>query len=349
MKREPLIKAFSQLGIVLRNIGANNTWNNFEIGVTEQEYNKLNSIIGTLRHHNGWFTDAMVRKAILNIGRSLEYNSLDSWCLNYSFSTQPKTIAVIMAGNIPLVGFHDFLCVLLSGNKVMAKMSSEDDKLLPIVVDLLSCFYPKVREYISFSSRNMKGFDAVIATGSNASFLHFEQYFLKYPHIFRKNRTSIAVLGGHESSEELNSLSNDIFDFFGRGCRSVSHLILPKTYDINRIFEHIVHQGDVINNKKYGNNYDYNKAVHLMNQEKLLDNNFVLLKETEDLHSPLGMIYYHFYDKLNEVDRYLERHMDAIQCSIGLNGLPFGTAQCPALDDYADQVDTMKWLNELSL
>lgn len=348
MKREPLIQAFSQLGIVLRNIGENKPWNNFEIGVTANEYEKLISIIETLKHHNGWFTEPMIRKAMLNLGRSLEKGRLEAWCAKYTFASQPKNVAVIMAGNIPLVGFHDFLCVLISGNRVMAKMSSEDDKLLPVLADFLACFYPEVKEYISFSSRNMKGFDAVIATGSNSSFLHFEQYFAKYPHIFRKNRTSIAILGGSETEIELKSLSNDIFDFFGRGCRSVSHLLLPKSYNINKVFEHIVHQGEVINNKKYGNNYDYNKAVHLMNQEKLLDNNFVLLKETEDLHSPLGMIYYHFYNDENEARNYFEQHKDAIQCSIGVNGLPFGAAQCPELDDYADQVDTMQWLNELS-
>ena len=348
MKRKPLIQAFSQLGIVLRNIGENKPWNNFEIGVTESEYIELITTIGRLKYHNGWFTETMVRKAMLNHGSTLESDNLTSWCERYTFTSQPKTIAVIMAGNIPLVGFHDFLCVLLSGNKVLAKMSSEDDKLLPVLVEFLVCFYPEVREYISFSSRNMKGFDAVIATGSNASFIHFEQYFSKYPHIFRNNRTSVAVLSGGETAADLMSLSNDIFDFFGRGCRSVSHLLLPESYDINKVFEHIVHQGEVINNKKYGNNYDYNKAVHLMNQEKLLDNNFVLMKETKELHSPLGMIYYHFYKDLNEVHDYLEKHKESIQCSVGLNGFPFGTAQCPALDDYADQLDTMQWLNELS-
>jgi len=348
VKRKPLIQAFSQLGVVLRNIGENKPWNNFEIGVTENEYIELITTIERLKHHNGWFTETMVRKAMLNLGSTLESDNLTSWCAKYTFTSQPKTIAVIMAGNIPLVGFHDFLCVLLSGNKVMAKMSSEDDKLLPVLVEFLVCFYPEIREYISFSSRNMKGFDAVIATGSNASFIHFEQYFSKYPHIFRKNRTSVAVLSGGETAADLMSLSNDIFDFFGRGCRSVSHLLLPESYDINKVFEHIVHQGEVINNKKYGNNYDYNKAVHLMNQEKLLDNNFVLMKETKQLHSPLGMIYYHFYKDLNEVHDYLEKHKETIQCSVGLNGFPFGTAQCPALDDYADQIDTMQWLNKLS-
>jgi hypothetical protein len=154
-------------------------------------------------------------------------------------------------------------------------------------------------------------------------------------------------LDGTESESQLKALGDDIFDFFGRGCRSVSHLLLPRSFEINKVFEHIVHQGAVINNKKYGNNYDYNKAVHLMNQEKLLDNNFVLLKETKLLSSPLGMLYYHFYDDVDEVNSYCEEHKDSIQCRVGAGGLPFGTAQSPKLNDYADNVDTMQWLNSL--
>lgn len=331
----------------MRNIGENKPWESFDIGITASEYDEFNALMGTLKHHNGWFTEEMIRKAIGNLGESLNKENLEQWCDQYTFSKKPKTIAVIMAGNIPLVGFHDFLCVLLSGNRVMAKMSSEDDKLLPVLAEFLICFYPEVKDFISFSDRNMKGFDAVIATGSNSSFLHFEQYFSKYPHIFRKNRTSIAILDGTESESQLKALGDDIFDFFGRGCRSVSHLLLPRSFEINKVFEHIVHQGAVINNKKYGNNYDYNKAVHLMNQEKLLDNNFVLLKETTLLSSPLGMLYYHFYDDVDEINSYCEEHKDSIQCRVGAGGLPFGTAQSPKLNDYADNVDTMQWLNSL--
>lgn len=331
----------------MRNIGENKSWESFDIGITASEYDEFNALMGTLKHHNGWFTEEMIRKAIGNLGESLNKENLEQWCDQYTFSKKPKTIAVIMAGNIPLVGFHDFLCVLLSGNRIMAKMSSEDDKLLPVLAEFLICFYPEVKDFISFSDRNMKGFDAVIATGSNSSFLHFEQYFSKYPHIFRKNRTSIAILDGTESESQLKALGDDIFDFFGRGCRSVSHLLLPRSFEINKVFEHIVHQGAVINNKKYGNNYDYNKAVHLMNQEKLLDNNFVLLKETTLLSSPLGMLYYHFYDDVDEVNSYCEEHKDSIQCRVGAGGLPFGTAQSPKLNDYADNVDTMQWLNSL--
>lgn len=347
MKKESLVQAFCQLGLVMRNIGENKPWESFDIGITASEYDEFNALMGTLKHHNGWFTEEMIRKAIGNLGESLNKENLEQWCDQYTFSKKPKTIAVIMAGNIPLVGFHDFLCVLLSGNRIMAKMSSEDDKLLPVLAEFLICFYPEVKDFISFSDRNMKGFDAVIATGSNSSFLHFEQYFSKYPHIFRKNRTSIAILDGTESESQLKALGDDIFVFFGRGCRSVSHLLLPRSFEINKVFEHIVHQGAVINNKKYGNNYDYNKAVHLMNQEKLLDNNFVLLKETKLLSSPLGMLYYHFYDDVDEVNSYCEEHKDSIQCRVGAGGLPFGTAQSPKLNDYADNVDTMQWLNSL--
>ena len=347
MKKESLVQAFCHLGLVMRNIGENKPWESFDIGITASEYDEFNALMGALKHHNGWFTEEMIRKAIGNLGESLNKENLEQWCDQYTFSKKPKTIAVIMAGNIPLVGFHDFLCVLLSGNRIMAKMSSEDDKLLPVLAEFLICFYPEVKDFISFSDRNMKGFDAVIATGSNSSFLHFEQYFSKYPHIFRKNRTSIAILDGTESESQLKALGDDIFVFFGRGCRSVSHLLLPRSFEINKVFEHIVHQGAVINNKKYGNNYDYNKAVHLMNQEKLLDNNFVLLKETKLLSSPLGMLYYHFYDDVDEVNSYCEEHKDSIQCRVGAGGLPFGTAQSPKLNDYADNVDTMQWLNSL--
>ena len=154
-------------------------------------------------------------------------------------------------------------------------------------------------------------------------------------------------MDGTESESQLKALGDDIFDFFGRGCRSVSHLLLPRSFEINKVFEHIVHQGAVINNKKYGNNYDYNKAVHLMNQEKLLDNNFVLLKETKLLSSPLGMLYYHFYDDVDEVNSYCEEHKGSIQCRVGAGGLSFGSSQSPKLNDYADNVDTMQWLNSL--
>lgn len=186
--------------------------------------------------------------------------------------------------------------------------------------------------------------DAIIATGSGNSMRYFESYFGHLPHLFRKNRTSVAVLTGNETKEELEALGDDIFKHYGLGCRNVSHLILHKDFDINRFFEAIINQSDVVNLHKYANNYDYNKAIYLMNLEQILDNGFVLLKESEELFSPLAMLFYHRYEAFSEVESYLEKHKEDIQAVVGHGYLPFGSAQCPTLTDFADGVDTMSWL-----
>ena len=327
--------------------GSSGDWDGFELGITEEEHQDFNELILKQKHYNGWFTEDMVRKSLFNLGSSLSEKDLKTWTANYDFAETPNTVAVIMAGNIPLVGFHDFLSVLISGHKILAKLSSDDKYLLPSLAAFLGVFEPGVKDRIQFSEGKISDFDAVIATGSNSSTTYFEQYFSKSPHIFRSNRTSIAVITGQESKEEIEILARDIFDYYGRGCRNVSHLILPNGYDINRVFEGIVGMGDIINNKKYGNNYDYNKAVHLLNQEPLLDNNFVLLKESKELFSPLGMLHYHFYNNNDELKAYLNINENQVQCIVGRDYLPFGSSQQPGLSDYADGVDTLKWLNEL--
>lgn len=322
-------------------------WSGFDSGVTEEEFEKVENTIRKQVHFNGWFTEALVRKSFRNLSQWLTKVQLEDWISKYTFSESPKTIAVIMAGNIPLVGFHDFISVLLSGNKIQCKLSSEDNKLLPTLFKYLVQFEPELEKRIEFSDRNLKGFDAVIATGSNSSIAQFENYFSKYPCLFRHNRTSLAVLDGTETKEELQALGEDILDYFGRGCRNVTHLLIPPSFDLNHFFEAIVIHGEVINNKKYGNNYDYNKTIHLMNLETFLDNNFLLLKENDQLFSPLAMLHYHFYTEKSEVESYISNHKDAIQCIVGHEFLPFGTAQCPKLEDYADNFDTMLWLNNL--
>ncbi len=327
--------------------GSKSPWPGFSCGVTEDEFLAVELAIERQVHHNGWFTEESVRTSFLNLGNWLSNEQLTNWTNKYSFTENPKVVAVIMAGNIPLVGFHDFICVLLSGNKVQCKLSSEDNKLLPLLALYLLQFAPELKEYISFSDRNLSGFDAVIATGSNNSLVNFESYFSKYPHLFRHNRTSIAVLDGTETKEELKALGEDILNYFGRGCRNVTHLLIPENFDLNLFFEAIVDLGEIVNNKKYGNNYDYNKTIHLLNLESFLDNNFLLLKESDNLFSPLAMLYYHSYKSQEEITAYLEMHKDSIQCVVGPNYLPFGTAQCPSLSDYADNVDTMAWLNNL--
>lgn len=328
----------------MRALGNNDEWKDFGVGVTQSEYDSLITVINRQFSYNGWFTKENVRKALLNLGDQLTEDNLVDWTTSYKFSENPKRIGIIMAGNIPLVGFHDFLCVLCSGHKVVCKLSSNDKTLLPALVAHLIEFCPPLKEYIEFSAGKIGEMDGVIATGSDNSIKYFEQYFGKYPHIFRKNRTSVAVLDGTETKEELNQLGEDIFSYFGLGCRNVSHLFVPDSFEMSRFFEAIVSHGEIIHNNKYGNNYDYHRAVYLMNQIPLLDNNFVLLRESEDLFSPLAVIHYERYKSQDSVKGKLLEHEESIQVVVGNGFESFGTSQIPSLSDYADGVDVMKWL-----
>ena len=347
MKQEEIIKGFEQLGVLMTSLGENKDWENFSVGVTESEYLSLQTLINRQVSYNGWFTKENVRGSLLKLGSNLIYSDLLNWASSYTFSNEPRTIAVIMAGNIPLVGFHDFLSVLVSGNKIVAKLSSDDKTLLPALGQHLIEFIPGLKERIVFTSGRIGEIDAVIATGSDNSMQYFEQYFGKYPNIFRKNRTSIAVLKGDEAEDDIKSLGSDIFDYFGLGCRNVSYLLLPEGFELSRFFEGVISYGEVIHNNKYGNNYDYNKAVYLMNKLEILDNNFCLLRESNELFSPLSMIHYQFYKDQSDIDNYIKEHESKIQVVVGRDYLDYGQAQCPAFNDYADGVDVMQWLNKL--
>lgn len=331
----------------MRSIGNNEVYAGYELGVTEAEYEKLNVLVNKQFAYNGWFTKENVRQSMLALGNWLEEEKLNNWINQYSCNQANKKIAVIMAGNIPLVGFHDFLCVLISGNSIICKLSSEDKTLLPALASHLVDFTPILKDRISFGPIKLDQIDGVIATGSDNSHKYFESYFGKKPHVFRKNRTSIAVLSGAESKEELFNLGKDIFNYFGLGCRNVSHLIVPKEYDFKHFFEGIFDHQDVINHNKYGNNYDYNKAVYLMNQHKLLDNNFVLLRESDVLFSPLGMIHYHHYNDVTEIKDYISSHEKDVQVIVGKGHTPFGQSQTPDLMDYADGIDILDWIQTL--
>jgi hypothetical protein len=347
VKQQDIIKGFDQLGKLMIALGENRNWEDFTLGVTEEEYNKLQTVVNRQVSYNGWFTPQNVRQSLKALGEQLNEGSLLNWTSSYSYADSPSTIAVIMAGNIPLVGFHDFLCVLISGNSIVAKLSSDDKTLLPALSAHLIEFVPELKERIKFSSGPIGEVEAVIATGSDNSMKYFEQYFGKYPHIFRKNRTSVAVIEGDETKEDFEKLGIDIFSYFGLGCRNVSHLLIPEGFNLDRFFEGVLPHSEVVNNNKYGNNYDYNKAVYLMNKHALLDNNFVLLRESDDLFSPLSMVHYHFYKNREEVSSYLDEHKDEIQVVVGKNYMNFGEAQSPGLTDYADGVDVMRWLCDI--
>jgi len=257
-----------------------------------------------------------------------------------------------MAGNIPLVGFHDFLSVLNSGHEVLVKQSSNDKHLLPYLAKYLEYVEPSFKGKIAFTDEKLAGFEAVIATGSNNTARYFEYYFKDKPNIIRKNRNSVAILTGKETKEQLIGLSDDIFTYFGLGCRSVSKLFVPKDYDFQDFFGGMYGKSDIMNNAKYANNYDYNKAVYLMSLFDILENGFLMIKEDTQYASPIATVFYEYYDDLASLQAKLTADAEDIQCIVAdidmENEIAFGHTQQPELHDYADGVDTLQFLSSLT-
>lgn len=314
---------------------------------------ELDTLFTQAKHHNGWFTEENLLTALRAWAQQLTQARMGKWLAKYPL-TSPKAIrvAVIMAGNIPLVGFHDFLAVLITGNHVLAKLSSNDGHLLPFLSRYLIHLEPKLEPRIGFTDSKLEDFDAVIATGSTNTSRYFEHYFGKYPHIIRRNRNSVAVLTGKESKEQLKALGNDIFQYFGLGCRSVSKLFVPPDYDFNQFFEAIYDYRHVIDHTKYANNYDYNKAVYLMSDFKMLDNGFLIVKEDTGYASPIASLFFERYSALEGLKLRLHDDSNLLQCVVSEGIFPsevaFGQTQSPDLDDYADGVDTVEFLLKTS-
>lgn len=309
-------------------------------------------LIKLSQSHNGWFTQDQVYHSIQSWAIALQEENLNKWLSKYDFSeVEPKTVGLILAGNIPLVGFHDFLSVLISGHNVLVKTSSNDQHIIKFLAKYLITFGPEIENRITFTDGKLENFDAVIATGSNNTARYFEYYFKDKPNIIRKNRNSVAVLNGKETQEDLVNLGEDIFRYFGLGCRNVSKLFVPKDYNFDAFFKAIYEYKDVIFYEKYSNNYDYNKAVFLMSNFKLLDNEFLTLKEDISYASPISSVFYERYENIEDIKKQLEKDADQIQCVVSNgvieNSIPFGKTQQPELWDYADNVDTLLFLNKL--
>jgi hypothetical protein len=275
---------------------------------------------------------------------------LEVWVNNYhddlSDNPEVKKVGIIMAGNIPAVGFHDLLCVLISGHKAVIRNSSDDAVLIPFLVEVLLNIAPDFANQIEFTQR-ISDIDAVIATGSNNSARYFDYYFAKYPSIIRRNRNSVAVLSGQETADDFRALGNDIFDYFGLGCRNVAKLYVPRGYVFDPFFALIEERASLMEHNKYMNNYDYHRALFLLDGIPFLTNNFLILRENEPLATPVSVVHYEFYDEINTLEEQLKSKSDEIQCRVGLNGLPFGSSQQPGLMDYADGVDVLQWLTGL--
>ncbi|MGO4910889.1 acyl-CoA reductase [Leeuwenhoekiella sp. W20_SRS_FM14] len=344
------ITAFSKLGLFLNDFLSNTTKSDMTLADTQTLQIEFAEVLKTATRENAWFTPEHLQMALSSWSESLTETSLKNWTSAYNFDTnlESKRVAVIMAGNLPLVGFHDFLSVLISGHSVLAKLSSDDKLILPYLAKVLIAIEPLFENKIEFTEGKLAAFDAVIATGSNNTARYFEYYFKTKPHIIRKNRNAVAVLTGNESTEELELLGDDIFRYFGMGCRSVSKLFVPQDYNFDFFYKAMFNYKDLLNHHKYANNYDYNKAVYLMSLFPILDNGFLVLKEEENFSSPISVVFYERYDNLETLKTYLDEKTDQIQCIVASGfdqkEVGFGQAQKPNLSDYADGVDTIAFL-----
>ena len=300
---------------------------------------------------NPWFTQDNIEQAINGIVHFLRPATLSDWLSNYQLPQITKKIGIIMAGNIPLVGFHDLLCVIMTGHKAVIKISSQDNILLPAVLEMLLKINPKFDEQVLIVDK-LSGVEAVIATGSDNSARYFKKYFKNIPHIIRQNRTSIAVITGNETAEELQLLGDDIFNYFGLGCRNVAKIYVPSGYDMRLLLDALEGNDEVINHSKYFNNYEYNKAIYLVNKTPHLDTGYVLFTESSAAVSPLAVVYYEQYSDKQQLLAKLATHSHKIQCIVSQSTLieeaiPLGKSQFPEIDDYADNIDTMSFLCNL--
>ena len=347
MVSEKKISAFHSLGEQLRAIA---------FGKIDAETER---VISAASSANPWFTIENILLALGVVGKMLAKDDLEKWLASYAnkirSSNEKKITGVINAGNIPAVGFHDFQCVLMYGNIYHGKNSSYDLHLLPFIAGLLKKIEPQFEDRIFFVDR-ISNPDTVIATGSNNSARYFEYYFKKYPHIIRKNRNGVAVLDGNETAEELSGLADDVFQYFGLGCRSVSKIFIPEDFDVQKLFAAFERYNFISQHNRYMNNYNYQRVLLMMNKTPFLENGFVIVREETSMHSPISVLHYERYKNIEEVFKKLSALREEVQCvACGkemlekykldkLSLVPFGQTQNPKLWDYADGVDTMEFL-----
>lgn len=357
MNLQKRIDALARLGYFMRETAKplpNPVFANLQ---EQNSFDKLELEICQAKNYNGWFTENNVRQAIGSLGEAMTKEKLEEWAVRYGDKLinheGRKQVGIVMAGNIPAVGFHDLLCVLLTGNNALAKMSSGDNRLIPALIQLLIAISPDFDGVASFTKDRLTGFDAIIATGSNNASRYFEFYFGKYPHIIRKNRNGVAVLTGRETSDELDGLSFDISAYYGLGCRNVTHLFVPEQYDFIPLLDALSQKNQNTDNSHYFNNYEYHKAILLVNGTTHFDTGGLLLTENPAIPSSVSIVHYSTYHNIEQLSSYLKTLQDQIQCVVSNpeiipHAIPMGTSQQPELWDYADGIDTIDFLLNIS-
>ena len=355
--RDPITGVFALLGDFLRQFPEHTKSDSPGlIELNDSLYDPFRSMLEQEQVHNPWFIPESVDRAMLGVTKMLDETVLQKWLGKYHINPpapgQEKTVGLVLAGNIPMVGFHDMLCVLAAGHRVLAKPSSKDDRLIRKVAEVIGAIDPGMGRRITWTDDRVSGIDAIIATGSDNSARYFEYYFREIPHIIRKNRNGVAVLSGTETEEELAKVGEDIFTYFGLGCRNVTKLYVPDTFDLKvllGVLDRFHHLGQ---HHKYANNVDYYRSIYLMTRQDFLDNGVLLLKEDGTIASPVGVVFYERYSEIGSVQQLLKEHQEEIQCTVSLHpGIPDsilpGTTQEPMPWDYADGVDTLRFLTEL--
>ena len=315
--------------------------------IADTDNPKIITSFHRIKTSNPWFTDENISLSLSSVSKMLNEEALIDWTSKYDFKStlNEKKVFIIMAGNLPLVGFHDFLSVLISGNVAVVKLSSKDNILPRILIELMISIDSRISDFFNIVDNIIDlNVDAVIATGSDNSSKYFDYYFKGFKSIIRKNRRSVAILDGSETESQLESLADDVFSYFGLGCRSVSKIYIPVDYDLNKLFKSFFNYNLIINHIKYANNYDYNKTIYLMNKEKLLDNGFVIFKEDQSIQSPVATIFYEYYNSRDNLNNYIKSNRNLFQCIVSNEDIPFGQSQFPKLTDYADQKDTIEFL-----
>ncbi|MBO4739934.1 MAG: hypothetical protein J5606_10310 [Bacteroidales bacterium] len=341
MNIQDRINAFRQLGRQLR------------IFLKEEQNNpNLLHIIDNEQYANSWFTPFFVRHRLQSIAACLTEQQMQIWLKDYKNlpNHQPKTIGVIMAGNLPLVGFHDFLSVLMVGDRLVAKLSSQDKHLLPAIAQMLIAIEPRFEQQIVFTEGRIGHIDKVISTGGSNSAKYFAYYFKNIPSIIRSHCNSVALLDGTETEEDLDHLADDIFLYFGLGCRSVSKIFVPQNYNFEKLFKAMdKYKPQMAQHHKYLNNLEYQKTMHLINMIPFLDQGLLVVKECPDMASPIAVLHYEYYQNKEQTIKNIFSLGDKLQCAVGNNNvhqrlIPFGKAQYPALNDYANDIDTIAFL-----
>ncbi len=353
-----MINALALAGAYLDQHSTGNMSNQPELaGLNQKFFDQFEEQISKEYISNPWFTTEFVRLSLGAIASMLNKEKLKSWLDKYPGlpvdASDQLTVGVVMAGNIPLVGFHDFLSILVSGHRFFGKPSSKDSTLVRLIAEILEEIDAGFKERITFTDEYLKDADAQIATGSNNSSRYFDYYFKDIPHIIRKNRNAIAVLSGDESRDTLVKLGNDIFTYFGLGCRNVTKIYIPDDYDLTILMESLEDFMELADHHKYANNIDYQRSVYLMNRIPFLDNHAVLMTENKQIASPVGVVFYEKYSELDSVRNEMDLLKDEIQCVVSSiqefdGAVPPGQAQFPGLSDYADGVDTLKFLNDIA-